>query len=442
MTTRSTRRTFVQTTGVIGAGFRTILKTLAAPAVATFAGVRHVLGADRNEGLENEDVPAAGPMVGQVTSTLAAIWMYTPGGTSMKLTYKPQGAVESSTAKVEPIKTDDLNLRGRAWRALIADLAPNTRYQYEVAIDGKIAPEHHGTFKTAPVEGEPAKFRLGLTSCMKPKHSPDSWLLFAKDEPDLHLTIGDTVYADTTEPRWQWRHHLNYRRIEPFAKVIRTIPTYSMWDDHDYGPNNSDGTERGKHYSLDGWKRVWINPGAGTKDIPGAFYKFTWAQVEFFVVDGRYHRTPNKAKDDEKKTMLGHEQFAWLIEQLKASKAKFKVIVSGSTLDHSQNDGWRLYTHERRRLFDAIKSNKLNGVLYMSGSLHNSLAWEHHESDRVGYPFVEVISSGIANSKTLSYATIDFDTTVSDPALHVRVVAGNGKVREQKTWKLSTLSHG
>ena len=78
--------------------------------------------------------------------------------------------------------------------------------------------------------------------------------------------------------------------------------------------------------------------------------------------------------------------------------------------------------------------------MYMAGDIHRSLVWEHHESDRVGYPLVEVISSGITNSRSLSFATVDFDTTRDDPTARVRIVYGDGTVRTDQTWKLSQLS--
>ena len=114
--------------------------------------------------------------------------------------------------------------------------------------------------------------------------------------------------------------------------------------------------------------------------------------------------------EDDQKRMLGDAQFAWLLDGLRNSKARFKMIVSGSTLNHSKVDGWRIYTFSRHRLFDALKKHQISGVMYMSGDIHSSLVWEHHESDRIGYPLVEVISSGVANSRTLSFATVDFDT--------------------------------
>ena len=99
-----------------------------------------------------------------------------------------------------------------------------------------------------------------------------SWYLLLAQQPDIHLTVGDTHYADTTDPTVQLKHHVAYRRQKEFATVLRNTPTYAIWDDHDYGPNNSDGTIKGKERSLAGWKQVWANPVLGTPDTPGAFF--------------------------------------------------------------------------------------------------------------------------------------------------------------------------
>ena len=115
------------------------------------------------------------------------------------------------------------------------------------------------------------------------------------------------------------------------------------------------------------------------------------------------------------------------------------MIASGSTLYHSKGDGWRIFTRDRHRLFDSIRDHSISGVIYLSGDVHNSLVWEHPESERVGYPFVEVISSGIANSELLSFASIDFDTTIADPSLRVRILHGDGTTRDERTWTLSQL---
>jgi alkaline phosphatase D len=382
-----------------------------------------------------------GPLVGNLTPSTATLWIFMPVGVKGEITATPSAAnALAATGTFAPVENLAGKAQGTPAKVTLTELTPDTLYKYSLKIDGKESGELKGSFRTPPARGNPHKFRMVLTSCMKFGQPQDSWNLVLANKPDLHLTIGDTHYADTTDPSIQWAHHLRYRRVPQYAALLRSVPTYSMWDDHDYGPNDSDRTAKGKEKSLAGWTQFWANPGAGTKETPGSFYKFSWGEVDFFMVDGRYHRSPDKAPDDKQKRMLGDAQFSWLLDGLKSSNAKFKVIASGSTLNHSKADGWRIYTFARHRFLDAIREHTIPGVVYMSGDIHRSLVWEHHESKRVGYPFVEVISSGVANSKTLSFATVDFDTTAEDPTMRVRVIMGDKKVETDRTWKLSQLS--
>lgn len=280
--------------------------------------------------LAQGSIEPTGPLVGAVTADSARIWVHAAEGAKVEVRYGLADAEPAARVAFEPIDKPDAAIPGRSALATLTGLKAATAYRFAVSVDGKTSPELAGSFRTAPAG--PARFRVGVTSCMKIGQPQASWRLFLSQQPDLHLTLGDTHYADTTDPGVQWQHHLRYRREPDFARVLRHVPTYAMWDDHDYGPNDSDGTARGKERSLISWNRVWANPPAGADGRPGAFFRFGWGEVDFFMVDGRYHRSPNKAPDDDKKRMLGDAQFAWLIDGLKASRAKFKVIASGSTL--------------------------------------------------------------------------------------------------------------
>jgi len=386
----------------------------------------------------------AGPLSGDVRANQVTLWMYAPIKSKCTFSYRAEGSskADAKTGELTALSNQAAKVPGQILKSTVVGLSPDTRYQYQVTIDGKADPSWKGSFKTAPLEGTPTAFRMAITSCMHIKRAQRSWNLLLAEQPDLHLTVGDTHYADTTDPTIQLQHHVAYRRKKEFANVLRQVPTYAIWDDHDYGPNNSDGTAEGKEFSLAGWKQAWPNPASGTPDTPGAFFKFSRGDVDFFVVDGRYHRSPNELPDNDKKRMLGDAQFEWLLSGLKNSKAKFKIIASGSVLHHSKVDGWRIFTFSRHRLFDAIKKHKISGVMYIGGDMHQSLVWQHHESDRVGYPMIEIMSSGITNGKDLSFATIDFDTTVDDPTARVRIIYGKGKkVNTDKIWKLSQLKH-
>jgi alkaline phosphatase D len=386
----------------------------------------------------------AGPITGDVRANEVTLWMYAPPKSKCTFSYRAEGSSKKNNkmGKLTAVSNQAAKVPGQIFKSTINGLAPDTRYQYQVSIDGKADPNWKGSFKTAPIEGKSTAFRMAITSCMKIGRPQGSWNLLLDQQPDFHLTVGDTHYADTTNPTVQLEHHLTYRRVKEFANVLRQVPTYAIWDDHDYGPNNSDGTAKGKEFSLAGWKQAWPNPTSGTADTPGAFFKFSRGDVDFFVVDGRYYRDPNELPDDDKKRKLGDAQFEWLLDGLKNSKAKFKIIASGSVLHHSKVDGWRIFTFSRHRLFDAIKKHQISGVMYIGGDMHKSLVWQHHESDRVGYPMIEIMSSGITNGKDLSFATIDFDTTVDDPTARVRIIYGKGKkVHTDKTWKFSQLTH-
>jgi alkaline phosphatase D len=386
----------------------------------------------------------AGPISGDVRANQVTLWMYAPLNSKCTYSYHAEGAsgTDKKTGNLKAISDQAAKGMGQIFKSTVVGLLPNTDYHYQVSVDGKSKPDWKGSFKTAPVEGKSTAFRIAITSCMKIGRPQGSWDLLLAEQPDFHLTVGDTHYADTTNPTVQLKHHVTYRRVKEFANVLRQVPTYAIWDDHDYGPNNSDGTAKGKSFL------GWMEAGMAQPSHPVLRYSrclFLISPGEmliFFVVDGRYYRDPNELPDDDKKRKLGDAQFEWLLNGLKNSKAKFKIIASGSVLHHSKVDGWRIFTFSRHRLFDAIKKHKISGVMYIGGDMHQSLVWQHHESDRVGYPMIEIMSSGITNGKDLSFATIDFDTTMDDPTARVRIIYGKGKkVHTDKTWKLSQLTH-
>ncbi|HXJ61793.1 MAG TPA: alkaline phosphatase D family protein [Verrucomicrobiae bacterium] len=155
------------------------------------------------------------------------------------------------------------------------------------------------------------------------------------------------------------------------------MPIYAIWDDHDFGPDNADGTMPGKEKSLRAFEALWVNPAYGQSGNPGVYFKFTRAEVDFFMLDGRYYRDPNKASNDERKTMLGARQLAWLKRELGASHATIKVLASGGEWQaHGTDDSWRSFKYERRDLFNFIETNSIQGVLLISGDRHYTGA--HH----------------------------------------------------------------
>jgi alkaline phosphatase D len=379
-----------------------------------------------------------GPLVGHVTPSEATLWLHSKANPEVVINYR---VASDPPEKAQSIKPTPNPAEHNAIKAKLTGLKPATTYAYETLIGGKSNGVWNGEFTTPPETGKASRFTMAVTSCMNYGADPiqPSWYLLLAEKPQVHLLIGDNVYANTTDREKLWRMHLEQRHVVEFAAVIRNMATYGMWDDHDYGPNNSDGTLPGKENSLVAFKEVFANPGAGTPETPGAFYKFSWGDVDFFMLDGRYHRSPDEAPNDDNKRMLGDAQFKWLAEGLKASKAKFKVLASGSTLSMSRDDGWRIYDYDRKRLYQTIMGQKIPGVIYLSGDIHRCQLAVHGPQETGGYPLYEVTSSGIANSRTDGYATLQFDTTQSDPTVRIKITHGDATVPLDRTLKLSEL---
>ena len=378
-------------------------------------------------------------MVGHVNPTSATIWAYAGPGANWQITWwqADKAAAEGDTMAVPSPPSDH-----HVARASLTGLEPATTYRYRMIVNGRTDPQLEGQFTTAPLPGQPARFKLAVASCMHQRKSHASFFLLKSERPQFMLLLGDQVYSDTTDPDKIWHAHLMSRVRREFAATIRDVPTYATWDDHDFAGNGSDGTARGKDRSLGAFKELWANPDTGTDAVPGVFFKFGWADVDFFVLDARYHRTPNNAPNDEHKRMLGDGQFQWLKKALRTSRARFKVIAQGSVLTLDEADGWLTFDFARERIYQYIAESKIEGVLWLSGDLHRSLVEVHPQSDTGFYDLFEIISSGIANGREFSFATLEFDTTLTDPTVRVRIIHGDATVRHDQMIQLSQLQIG
>lgn len=127
---------------------------------------------------------------------------------------------------------------------------------------------------------------------------------------------------------------------------------------------------------------------------PGITTSFELIDVQVFMLDDRYYRAPNDRKDGDQ-TILGEHQIQWLIDALASSTATFKIIAVGSQFltDNLRKECFAHMPNERQRIIDLISTNKINGVLFVSGDIH---AAELSTFDRVGsYPLYELTTSSL-----------------------------------------------
>jgi alkaline phosphatase D len=385
----------------------------------------------------------AGPMVGHVAPNSANLWV--KASNKAQLAFKVGQKDDLSDARVVegPALGEDASFTATV---TVPDLQPATRYYYAPVLDGRMAAARpYPSFTTAPPAGTAGKVRISLASCVGNRGYVAAAAfgeMAARGGIDLLLMLGDNHYANTTNPALLRDYYFDQRAVAGFTALTRDTPTYAIWDDHDYGPNNSDGTSPGKDRSLRAFKQWWANASYGEPDNPGVYGQFSRGDVDFFLLDVRYYRTPNKAIDDGTKTMLGARQLAWLKEALTKSRAKFKVIASGSEWQTlTQPDCWSSFARERQEIFDHISTNKIEGVVLVSGDRHFTAGYQ------VQGRFVEFTSGPIGSGNaTLKenperftgadegklWVVLELDTTSPSPTLAYEIWQAGGGMLERR----------
>jgi alkaline phosphatase D len=393
-----------------------------------------------------------GPMVGDVTSTSAKIWLRVAQERNVwvQLLDGKSGEVISTTKPIVASKAND-------YTAVIqlAKLEAERKYKYKVFVEGyqpgKSVDAFAGPFNlvTAPKMLKPSKFTLafGGGSGYVPKHEY-VWTTIKKQKPDMLLLLGDNVYIDHPLSEYM-QHYCYYRRHSrpEWRGLIANVPVYTIWDDHDFATNDSWGESgieepKWKRPVWNIYKQNWANPayGGGEKQ-PGCWYDFYRGDVHFIMLDGRYYRTSPKLPESER-SMLGPVQLQWLKKTIANSKGTFKVICSPVPWTFKAKGGspdtWNGYQKERNQIFDFLTEKKIEGVVLMSADRHRSDLWKTNRDS--GYALYEFNSSRLTNqhihpemkqaefsyNKKQSFGLVDVDTTKPDPTITYRIMSIDG----------------
>jgi alkaline phosphatase D len=395
----------------------------------------------------------AGPMLGHVDFREANIWMATQMPGKLTIEFWKEDATEHQTQSV--VVADDI------YRSAVANLAflePGTRYHYQIKTQDKKKLFVYPSFDSSYVfttetlwqyRTDPPTFRFALGSCAfindsiydRPgKPYGKNYTIFneiRKQQPDMMLWMGDNIYL--REVDFESRQGINYRylharKIPSLAALLHTCPQYAIWDDHDYGPNDANGSYVHKDWTLEAFKRFWANPsygGPATGD--GITTHFAMNDVEFFMLDNRYHRTPENAFG-VKPTILGEQQIQWLITALKTSKATYKFVVMGGQFLNTaaKFENYSVYPEERQLLLDAIEKNNIKGVIFLTGDRHCTELSELTLSNglKVYDLTVSPLTSGAYdNSKEENAQRVD-GTIVAEQ--NFGIIALEGPVKERK----------
>ncbi len=360
----------------------------------------------------------SGPMVGYSEMLEVMLWVQTNKSADVKIQYylKGNSAVKHWTNTVSTKKEDAYTAH------LLADeLEPGNTYSYDLFINKKKIsfdyPTEFQTLKMWAWRTDPPEINFATGSGTyineekydRPgKGYGGTYNIFesiADKKPDFMLWLGDNIYL--REPDWNTKTGINHRythtrSTKEMQRLLASTHNYAIWDDHDFGPNNSDKGFWNKNATLDAFKLFWANPSYGVGDVKGAISYFNWGDCDFFMLDNRYHRDPNNLIKDDK-TILGKEQLAWLKDALISSKANFKFIVMGGQFittaglfEVYSNYG---FSKERNDIIEFIHNQEIRNVVFVTGDRHHS---EINVLDRATKPVIYDITSSPLTSGAAS----------------------------------------
>ncbi|HKP90837.1 MAG TPA: alkaline phosphatase D family protein [Thermoleophilaceae bacterium] len=251
----------------------------------------------------------------------------------------------------------------------------------------------------------------------------------ALENNDFNINLGDTIYSDSevaghplaaTVPAKRAKYKLNL--AVPALQLLRAATgIYNNWDDHEFR-NDFSKPEHGAAIYNAGVKAfreympVRYTPSAGT------YIKQPWGKnLEVFRLDERSFRSgkasanhtcdnpqtgepdlaptaPQSTRDlfsvlipsfsspvsqacknkinDPKRTFLGIAQRDKFINQVKASKAKFKVIINELPIQQFYAlpyDRWEGYEAERKRVLHALQNAGVKNVVWLATDVHANM---------------------------------------------------------------------
>lgn len=191
----------------------------------------------------------------------------------------------------------------------ITGLTADTRYQYEVTLDGESA--FSGHFDTAPSAGSGSPVRIWVvgdsgTGKAEQADVRDAMLGFtAGQAPDLLLHVGDMAYGSGTELEFSE----NY--FAPYASILATTPMYGAIGNHEYG-NSISSAQTGPYF--DAYAFPTDGSLGGVSSGSEAYYAVDYGDVHIIVLDSNVSEL-----------LVTDPMYLWLEQDLAATSAQWVI---------------------------------------------------------------------------------------------------------------------
>lgn len=259
---------------------------------------------------------------------------------------------------------------------LIHNLPIEKDLTLKVFADEKLVDER--VFTSIP--SNKANYTIGLLSCMRAAvHDGSMWKSLETQNSDVLLFLGDSVYVDyqveeDITPKIIWEKFVETRMVIDFYQWKRLVPTIAVWDDHDFGGNNTNKNFPFIQETQANFKNFFaqnLSEGGFITAGPGVSCHFKLGNQLYMMLDGRSFR--DNPKSEFIYSMFGKEQEDWIFSAI----ANFDGLVwlcNGT--QWFNNKGYGESFRKRHAINFNVFIEKLNHmdkkVLFVSGDVHYS----------------------------------------------------------------------
>ena len=427
----------------------------------------------------------SGPMLGYRGHREVFLWLETAQADEVQLDFWLRGQPET-TRSITHFDTPTHPAGGQIHHFRPGLLEMGGVYDYRIVIDGEEQALDVPTTFTAQDQWEwrrsPPDFTFLTGSCAyinDPQYdrpgepygkTTRTFELMGETPADFMVWLGDNWYlreADYDSVSGHWYRAQHDRAIPEMRRLMASMHHYATWDDHDYGPNDSNWSYEYKDVALDVFQAYWGNPTYGEPGHEGVYGKFYWGDAAFFLMDNHWYRDAAGLDQDAhpQKTQWGRQQLEWLKQSLVAAKElghfKFLFIATGNQMLQTEPRGesHELYRAEREELMGFIVENELTGIVFLTGDVHHSAmyrrqigpnnqwvyeitsspfssgSWNVEESNKANDP--HVISGTLVGDQ--NFVKVDVTGEGEDRALLVTCIDKQGDVRFEQTIRLNDL---
>lgn len=330
-----------------------------------------------------------GPWAGAVTPTGFTAGYRLNGGSSARL------AVSTSSTLAAPVYgTAAAPDADGIVKLSVSGLTASTSYFYGVEVDGVLLGAGRGEVKTFPAAGSPASFSVWFGSCQWTVPADSTYAaILARSGPNgralMGIHMGDLNYRDwgaSTTAADVLAQHMTSLGSDSMAPNLAKIPFNYMWDNHDWGGNDSDGTNPAGAVVAAQYRRVFPAYSLPASNGRGGYHSWTVGRVQFIQLDVRSYRSPQTNADVPSKTMLGAEQKAWLKARL-TDPEPVKVLCGNYywRKDAPSSGRWGAYATEFDELNAFVQANGVR-LYVLFGDRHALCADDGSAADAYGIP--------------------------------------------------------